>query len=549
MKKNSKVWLTLLALTLAACGGDDIGGIDEGQGETEAADGDFELDEADDNTLMIGMTNAPDSFNPFNRQGTATLWIQRFFYDSLMHHPEPGEFEPLLASSFDTEDNEVFTIEIQPDAYWSDGEPVTADDVAFTLNYLAHPEVESSGNNYISMIEGTNDAGVLEEGLDGLTGVEVVDDKTLTLTTKNPIDLTLMHEFVGFNLLIAPQHVFEPIEPLDIASSDEAVQPEVFSGAYQFIEYAEGDYVHLEANPDYHRGAPNIDTIYARIMNGTALVTEFQAGNLHMNAGGGIGMPPITDISLLEDVEGLIVEEHPSIGGQYFMVNVERFPDIEVRRAMALAMDFDSTVENLLDGHGETLAAPYMSINPYQHETLEPYPYDPEQARQLLDEVDFDLSEPLHYGVPVGNAVREQNGDLIEQWLIDVGFTINQQNYDFPTWLSMVNDLDYDIGLIGWPHTIDPDISGFFHSTDNTLGIDDPYVDELLAEGMAGLTFEERYETYAELQEYLQEQVYIIPLYAESDIELKVDYLEGGIGEFWTGSLSDLHEWSLETQD
>lgn len=543
-EKLIKVGLIGLGLLLAACG-EDIPEVEGGVTEEESTGGEFALDESDDSTLMIGLTNAPDTFNPFNRQGTAATWVQRFFYDSLLIMPEADQFGPALATSFDTEDNQVFTIEIDPNANWSDGEPVTANDVAFTLNYLADPEVESAGNANISMIEGTTNAGDREEGLDELTGIEVIDEKTLTITTKDPIDLALIQEFVGFNILIAPEHVFEGIEKSEISRSEAATQPSVFSGPYKFVEYQENDYVHLQANEDFNRGAPSIQDIYMRIMNGTALITEFQAGNLHMTAGGGIGVVPLQDVSILENVEGLVIEEHAALSGQYLIINSQRFPDVEVRQAVALAIDFDATVENLLFGLGETIAAPYTSATPYQHETLEPYPFDPEQARSLLEEAGFDFDQTISFSVPVGNVVREQNGDLIEQWLIDVGFSISQENYDFPTWLALMNDHDYDIGLVGWPHTVDPDLTSYVHSSTNSMAHQDTYIDELLEEGMSEVTFEDRYEIYAELQEYLKEQAYVIPLYSEYDIAVRVDYLDGGIKEFWVGSIHDVHEWTL----
>lgn len=550
LKKKNVLRNTLAAsaaLLLAACG-EDLPDVEEGMSE-EGVASDFELDEGDDSTLFIGLTNGPDTFNPFNRQGTAGTWVQRFFYDSLVLQPEPGVFEPALASSIETEDNQVFTIHIDPEANWTDGEPVTANDVAFTLNMIADVEVESAGNSYLNTIEGTNSSGEMEEGQEELSGIEVLDEKTLTITTKDPVDLALVQELIGFNILIAPEHVFSEIEKSEIPRSEAATQPSVFSGAYKFVEFQEDDYVHLEANPDYYRGAPEIDTIYARIMNGTAMVTEFQAGNLHMAAGGAIGVVPIQDIQLLEDVDGLEVEEYPTMSAQYMLINAQRFPDVEVRQAMAYALDFDTTVENLLEGRGETLAAPYTSSSPYQHETLEPYPYDPEQAQQLLEEAGFDTNEPIEFSVPAGNAVREQNGDLIEQWLTEAGFNITQQNYDFPTWLAMANDQDYDIGLMGWPHTVEPDLSTYVHSSINQMTHEDEHIDQLLEDGLSALEFEERYEIYAELQEYLHEQAYVIPLYTESDFGIKVDYLDGGIGEFWTGALHDVHEWSLEPQE
>lgn len=559
MKRLVKYGTVMFAssLVLAACGNGDVPDLEDdaatGGDDTEeaAAEGDVpEVEEGDTSTLMIGLTNAPDSFNPFYRPGVAGTWIQRFFYDSLLVMPTADTFEPALAS-FDTDDNQVFTVSIDPDANWSDGEPVTSNDVAFTLNTIADPGVETTLGTSVAMIEGTDSSGVRLEEHDELPGVEVVDDKTLTITTKNPVDLAYLSEFLGFNVLVAPEHVFGDIEVADIPNSEAATMPSVFSGAYQFVEYDTDNYVHLEANPDYYRGAPSIETVYARVMNGTALITEFQAGNLHMAAGGGIGMVPVQDVALLEDIDGLIVEENPSFNGQYMIINNERFDNPQVRQAFAYALNRQLTVDNLLAGRGEVLASTYSSASPYKDEDLDALPYDPDLAREMLEEAGFDFDTPLEFVVPTGNAVREQNGDLIEQWFSEIGVEVNQSNYDFPTWLSMAQDLDYDIGLMGWGHTVDPNIASYVQTggASNNMGVEDAVIDDLLEQGMAGTDFDERFPIYAELQQHMLDEMPIVPLYSDSQFGVRVDYLDGGINEYWAGSLHDLHEWTLNPQD
>ena len=281
------------------------------------------------------------------------------------------------------------------------------------------------------------------------------------------------------------------------------------------------------------------------------MLTEFQAGNLHMAAGGGIGMVPVQDISLLEDIDGLVVDEFPSLNGQYMLINNERFDNPQVRRAFAHALNRQLTVDNLLEGRGEVLSSTYSSASPYKDEDLEPLEYDPELAREMLEEAGFDFDTPLEFVVPTGNVVREQNGDLIEQWLTEIGVEVNQSNYDFPTWMAMANDLDYDIGLIGWAHTADPNIASYLQtgSTSNSLGVADPVIDDLLEQGLSGTNFEERFPVYAELQQHLQDEMPMVPLYSDFHFGVRVDYLNGGIKEYWAGSLHDLHEWTLDPQD
>ncbi|WP_192981408.1 ABC transporter substrate-binding protein [Marinilactibacillus psychrotolerans] len=552
-KTRFKFGATIFASTvvLAACGDSAVPGPDDAAGGAEGESSVPQAKEGDTSTLMVGLTNAPDSFNPFYAPGISGKWIQRFMYDSLLVMPEADSWDSVLASSFETEDNQTFTIEIDPNANWTDGEPVKADDVAFTLNAIADPQIESSLGTRIAMIEGTDESGVLEEGAESLSGVEVTGDKSLTIKTKTPVDIALMKEFVGFDVLIAPQHIFGEMEPTEIANSEAATQPSVFSGPYKFVEYDNDNYVQLEANEDYYRGAPKIETIYGRIMNGTAMVTEFQAGNLHMAAGGGIGMVPIQDISLLEDIEGLEVKENPSFNGQYMIINNDKFPDPEVRKAFIHAIDRQLTVDNLLEGRGEVLSSMYTSASPYHSDEIEPLAYDPDQAKQMLEDAGFDFNQTLKFGVPTGNAVREQNGNLIQQALTDIGVKVDQQNYDFPTWLQTAQDLDYDIGLMGYGHTVDPNVSTYIQTgaTSNNSAIADPVIDDLLAKGNEGTSVDERFPIYEELQQYMQDQAIIVPLYSDSQFSVQVDNLNGGINEYWAGSLYNVHEWTLDPQE
>lgn len=551
LKKSVKYGATLFASAaiLAACG-EDLPEMEEG-GDAESSEEsalDTELDASDDSTLFVGMTNAPDTFNPFDRPGVAGTWAQRFFYESILSMPTADTFEPRLGT-METEDNQVFTVTINEDANWTDGEPVTSNDVAFTLNAIAHPSVATSRGVSVAMIEGTTGAGVLEDGLEELPGVEIIDDKTLEITTKQPVDLAYISEFLGHDVLIAPEHVFGEIPGEDIPQSEAATMPSVFSGAFKFVEYQENDYLHLEKNEEYYRGEPQIDDIYLRVMNGTALLTEFQAGNLHMAAGGGIGMVSHEDIGLLEEVDGLIVEENASFNGQYMVINTtdSRFEDPQVRRALAHAMNSELTVENLLHGRGEVLASTYSSASPYHNPDLEPLEYNPELAREMLEDAGFDFDEPIDFVVPTGNVIREQNGDLIEQWLTEIGLNVVQSNYDFATWMTMAQEQDYDLGLMGWGHTADPNIQNYVYTDapNNSMGYSDSRIDELVDAGNAGINFDERYPIYQELSQYMQEVMQIVPLYSDSQFGVKVDYMEGGIDEYWAGSLHDLHEWSL----
>lgn len=545
-KLLSFTFTVLFSFILVACG-EEI--PEMGQNSTESADAEeFNVDTVGNDTLIIGMSNAPSSQNPFFAQGTSAVWAMGFFYETLLNQVSATEFVPRLGE-FETEDNQTFTVHLHPEAQWTDGEPVTADDVAFTLNTIAHPDTLTTFGAKISMLEGTDEAGKMAEGMEELPGVAVIDDHTLELYTKVPVDINYISEFLGTGVLIAPEHVYAEIPKAELHNSEQATNPTVFNGAYEFVEYQEENFLHMTANEDYYRGAPKIKDIYVRVLSNEAMVTELQSGGIHMVSQGGFGDVPHHDIPLVAEEDHLVIEEAASPNVQYLTINNEntRFADARVRQALAYALDLDMALEQLLLGHGETLAGPYSSANTYRADDLEPYPYDPEKAKELLEEANFDFSEPVELGVPTGNTIREQMADLVEQWLEAVGMEVNQTKYDFATWMSYLREGDFELGMWGQAHTYDPDITSLVGTggSSNHARYTSDQMNQMLAQGVETVVAEDRYPIYEDIQALFKEDAPIIPLYSESVYSVQVDNLEGGVEPFYPATLVDIHKWEL----
>src|SRR5690625_7132634 len=134
MKKRTRflifiAFVCATVLMIAGCGNAGGGGetAEQGAGDTEtsAPEGD------DSDTLIIGVSNNIDSLNPFQRTGTQSTYVQRFFYETLLDMVGPTEYEPRLGS-IETTNNQVFTITLDEEAYWTDGEPVTSEDLVYS---------------------------------------------------------------------------------------------------------------------------------------------------------------------------------------------------------------------------------------------------------------------------------------------------------------------------------------------------------------------------------------------------------------------------------
>lgn len=539
-------WLraqTLLVLGVALLlGGALVSGCGSSKEEKTAAKSDI---------LYIGMANPPEFFNPFLNPGIAGKFSIRFMYDTLLGMPEPNVFTPALAESFESKDNQNYTIKINPKAKWTDGKPVTASDVAFTLNAIANPKVETSKRSYIKMLEGVNDQGLLVEGASSIAGVVVVDDHTLTLKTKTPVDPNYLKGFLGFEVFIAPKHVFEKLEPAAIASSEAATKPAVTSGPFKFVAYKTNDHVEYEANSEYYQGAPKLKKIFIRIMNGTNLVTELKSGNIHMVAGGGIGIVPIKDLDMLKKDSKLVVKTAPALQGQYLDVN-NSMPEFNTkfRQAITTAINRQQIVDQLYKGAAQLVPTIYTPASPVYDSSVASLPYDPAKAKQLLAESGFDASRELILSVPIGNVLREQSADLIQQDLKAIGLNVKQEKLDFPTLLARARKGDYQMILIGYALPIDPDYSSYFvpGGANNYAHTNDPKLTKMMLDAASMTSAEQRKAAYSEIQKYLNQQQFITSLYAQDYIIAQSKLLKGGLKEFWDGSLVNLHEWSLDGQ-
>ena len=523
------------ALLLGGCGG-------KKSGSAQAAAG------GKKDSLAVGMFNAPDSFNPLFNPGIAGQFTIRFMYDTLLGMPEINNFTPHLAKSFETTDNQNYTIKLDEKAKWTDGKPITADDVIFTLNMIANPKVQTTKGTYINMLDGTSTVGKVAEG-QTIPNLVKVDDHTITFKTKAPMDQNMVKSMLGFEVYIVPKHIFEKLDPATIANSEAATKPTVTSGAYKFKEYKTGDHVELEANDQYFRGSPKIRKVFLRIMNGTSLVTELKSGNVHMAASGGIGAVPVKDLDILKQDSKLSVKAVPSLNTQYLEVN-NQIPEFNVkfRRAVTMAIDREKLCKDLYKGTAHVVPTIYTKVSKVYDESVKPLPYDPEAAKKELAESGFDTSKEIVLQVPLGNIQREQSADIIQQNLQAIGLKIKLQKYDFPTVLSNCKKGDYQMLLLGYALTPDPDYRDYFvpGGGSNFAHTDDPKLTEMMTQAASVPTFEERKKLYKDIQIYMRDNQFVTSLYENDMFIVQDKTLKGGIKDFWEGSLDDLQNWHFE---
>lgn len=508
--------LLLLSVILAACGGGG-GNTGGGSGSQPAAtsgttpstsqpSGSATSSSSNSSTVTLAMTSAWQGMQPYNVVGLYTTVLFDNIYDRLIYLNREMEYEPRLASRWEM--NETFdemTFYLQENAKWHDGEPVTVDDILFTIDISTNPDTVLQSRQAFLHIKGTTGAGIAESGS---VAVEKIDDHTFTVKLKEPMDEgTFLNSFAR-NFWVLPKHLLGDVAPADLDKQAFWRSP-VGTGPFKFVREVEGQFVELTRNEDYFLGSPKFEKLVVSVVPQTSIAAGLQTGDIDVLAGFGMGDVPLEDWETVQEMAHVVAESHPTLTTQFVAVNTERpyLADARVRRALSMAINRQSLIDNLFRGEGVVARGPYAPVHGYFDPTVPEIPYDPDGARALLEEAGFDFNRELVVTVPTGNVQRERSGALIQQDFQRIGVKLRIQQMDFTTALTQTRAGDFDLALMGGAGSPDPDMTGLLHPSGAT-SLSRHRIPEIMTpieEGLKGLTFEERKVHYDELQRQIQE--------------------------------------------
>ena len=300
-------------------------------------------------------------------------------FDGLMDY-EPGttELVPDLASDYTvSEDGKTYTFTLRQGVKFHNGREMTAEDVKYSLDRVVRPETQSPGAGFFDSIEGFEE--VSAGDADSLKGVEVVDPYTVRFKLSRP-DAPFLHKLaLNFAHVVAREAVEE-------AGADFGKKP-VGTGAFKLAEWTLGQRVVFERNPDYyHEGLPRLDTITFEVGQEPIVATlRLLRGEVDI-AGDGIPPAKFLEVSQSPEYEDLIVKGDQLHTGYVTMnVTMEPFDDPNVRKAVNMAINKDRIVR-IINGRATPANQPLPPLMPGYADSYKGYPFDPEGAKQLLQE-------------------------------------------------------------------------------------------------------------------------------------------------------------------
>jgi len=479
--------------------------------------------EAKPKILTVGMWSDPESFNSITNKTSYGSHIIANIYPSLYVMNDKIEFEPRLAESYTMNPEQtVFTFKIRKNAKWTDGKPITAHDVAYTYQVIAHPDTPTSRRSLIDLIKGLDANGVSETKNFNVSGLVVKDDQTLEITTKKPVDPDAFMEKVASGIYIMPKHMLEPVVASNLKGLDKAeitLKPTVFGGPFKLVQFATSQYVELAPNADYFMGKPKLDKLFYKISTAPTFMAALEKGEIDVAAGAGTGEIPIADWDKVATLSHLEPVTYVAPSYQYLDFNVAKaeFSNAKVRQAFAHAINRPLIVQRLLKGQGEVLNTPINSANKYYSKALQTQlEYNTAKAKQMLTDAKWDFSKEIVLLTPTGNIVREQSADIIMANLLEAGVKVKIEKVDFTTRQARSAAGDFQISLVGFSSTFDPDMSSQTTSKGafNDRKYNNAKMDELMNKGKELVKFAEKKAHYDVAQQYFVDELPFLPLYA-----------------------------------
>ena len=552
MKKRNRILSLLLAgamaLGLTACGASNAGTAADETGSAAVSTESASTDTAasGEKIINVGVTNTIGSINPLLLNGgEINKYATGLMFLPLMELDADLNFEGMLADSITTEDNKNFIVHIDDAATWSDGTPVTADDVVYTALRLASPVIGNTAMMYY-VFEGVGDDGFVEEGAESIDGIQKVDDKTVQFTTKEEMPITTFENSYARYLLTLPKHVIEQYSEEELSTADWFNHPDVVSGPFIVTDFDVDHYISYEANKDYWKGAPKIDTLNIKIVDGSQLYAGLQSGEIDITQQTMSDIPQ-EDYESVEALDNVDVVYGSPVTNQSVFIQTKNVPDVKVRQAMLYAIDRQQILEELLNGHGEIVDGFLSSASPFYDDSLTPVSYDPEKAKALLEEAGWDGSQTIRFYVNSGDSTFVNAASIIAAEWAAVGIKAEIQTVDFATLMSVAGTEDYDVLAVQYTYApVDPypDVAWLLGGEGSWTGYSDDTLNDALTKSQLTSDPEETKELFSVVDKKVQEDVPMFSAYVISAQGAVSKRITGAAPSVY-GFFNDVQNWDV----
>ncbi|MDO9573362.1 MAG: ABC transporter substrate-binding protein [Candidatus Contubernalis sp.] len=500
--------------------------------------------------LRVASLGSPNTLNPLFIRDNYSFEVVSLLHANLFtFNHETLEAEPALVKEWSVEEEgKVYILQLNDNVKWSDGTPLTAEDVAFTLRVICHPDF--TGYHYalyFNVIAGSQDYHLghdssLAEG--SIQGIEVIDENTLKIT----LDQEMASFLTYLDLFPLPAHILGDVPVAEMESHEYSRSPEVTAGPYILNDWAPDEYLHFEGNPEYYLGQPRINEIFYRIIpNQEAQLIDLKGGDLDL-------IPTavkLEDVEELKEDSNIKIYSNPRLVYDYLGFNMDNpespLYNREVRQALSMVLDREAVVRDLLLGYGRVAQGPLAPLHFPFDENFVSFPVDTQKAQQLLDESGYGDGFELKLIVNAGNEVRENTAVMFKEAAGTIGVEVKIQALEWQTYMESAMQGDFDVIISGQGTGIDPDLIPVWHSQSplNELGYVNHEVDSVIQEAIMSLDREERSRMYRRAQEMIVEDAPMVWLYYREALHAASDRLSN-FTPHPNSTFYNVHQWEIK---
>lgn len=474
--------------------------------------------------------SGPTSFDPAITYGNNSIELVQNLFDGLTDLDEDMNIVPSIAYDWDiSDDGLTYTFYLRDDVYFTNGDLVTAEDFKYSWNRALNPELGNPHLFMMDLMKGARD--VISGETTEAEGIKVLDTFVFEVTLEYPaahfLNLSTRWPYWVVNERVIEEHGEDWTRPGNL----------VGTGAFMLTEGVMDSYFRFEANPNYFRGAPEIDVAIAHVIpEATIRMMKYEAGELDA-------------ISNLTPADVMRIEADPVLKEQFGSISamatrwlgirstIAPFDDLLVRQAFAMAIDRERLVQIALSGMGRaayTFLPPGMpGFNP----DLVPYEFDPSQAQELLAEAGF----PEGDGFPDFKIYFDSTDEMQRVWQFvqselrrNLGVQVGLESLPWRSYVSVRNDPDTRPALfrngMGADYPDPQEFLEYFGVSDsfhNFEEYNDPVFDQLIYDANRTLDFDTRMGLFGEAEEMYLESAVMIPMYHPLSTWMKKPYVSG----------------------
>ncbi|AJZ88884.1 Periplasmic oligopeptide-binding protein [Beauveria bassiana D1-5] len=482
--------------------------------------------------LVRNNGSEPASLDPHKVESDVESNIIGDFFDGLIRVKNDGSIEPHLAEKWENQDNKVWTFHLRPGIKWSNGEPITAQDVVWSWKRLVDPKTGSPYATYPGTmhIENANDIAEGKKPVDSL-GVKALDANTVQVTLDQPTSVFLL--MLGHTSMV-------PVSEAAVEKfGDKWTQPANFvsSGPYKLSQWVVNEKVVGERNKQYWDDAHTVinKVTYLPIASGTADINRYKAGEIDITS----TVPETLFASLKKTIPDQ-VHVTPYLSTYYYEFNTTKAPfnDPRVRLALNLALDKDIIAGKVL-GQGQTpawlVSQPKIGGIDLKPAEYGSWSHDKRiaEAKKLLAEAGFNEKHPLQFNLLYNTSESHQRIAIAasSMWKKNIGVEAKLQNQEWKTMLDTKRTGNYDLVRYGWIADYD-DAATYLNNfrtgdSQNSSKYSNPAYDEIIAKASQATSLEERAKYYQQAEDILAKDVPTIPIYHYVKVQLVKPYVGG----------------------